>query len=147
MVKEKYGCSGCCIVECWHSFGPFSEIVNRHYDIFYVTSGWRSTFHKVNGPFTKRTSCDDRMEGSERSSRLGGEMLAMGTMFEYFNAITEERRPKIPSTHDFLGGGEAGEVATTSAAMTGIEDLFGFSVCEATTKDTIYSTTIKVIAD
>ena len=123
MVKEKEGCGGCRIVECWHSFGPFSEIVNCHDDIFVVTNRWRSTFHKVNGPFTKRTSYDDRMDGSGRSSCLGGEMLAIGTVFDGFNAITEERRPKIPSAHDFLGGGEAGEVATTSTAMTGIEDL------------------------
>ena len=74
-------------------------------------------------------------------------MLAIGTVFDCFNAITEERRPKIPSTHDFLGGGEAEEVATTSAAMTDIEDLLGFSACEATKKDSIYSATIKVIAD
>ena len=87
------------------------------------------------------------MERSGRSSCLGGEVLAIGTVFDCFNAITEERRPKISSTHDFLGGGETGEVATTSAAMTGIEDLLGFSVCEATLKDNIYSTTTKVIAD
>ena len=78
------------------------------------------TFHKVNGPFAKRASCDDMMEGSGRSSRLGGKMLAIGIVFDRFNAITEERRPKIPSTHDFLGSGEAGEVATTRATMTGI---------------------------
>ena len=87
------------------------------------------------------------MEGSGRSSRLGGEMLAIGTVFDCFNVITDERRPKIPSVHDFLGGGEVGEVATTSTAMTGIEDLLGFSMCEATTKDSIDSTTIKVVAD
>ena len=147
MVKEKEGCGGCRIIECWHSFGPFSEIVNFHDDIFVVTSRRRSTFHKVNGPFTKRISCDDRMEGSGRSSRLGGEMLAIGTVFDYFNAITKERRPKISSTYDFLGGGETGEVATTSTTMIGIEDLLGFGVCEATTKDSIYSTTIKVVSD
>ena len=76
--------------------------------------------HKVDGPFTEGTSCDDRMEGRGRISRLRGEMLEIGTVFDYFNAITEERRLKIPNTHDFLGGGEAGEVATTSATMTGI---------------------------
>ena len=129
MVKEKEGYSGCCIVKRWHSFGPFSEIVNRHDDIFVVTSRWRSKFHKVDGSFTKRTSCDNMMERRGRSSHLGGEILAIGTVFDCFNAITEERRPKKPSPHDFLGGSEAGEVATTSTAMTGIEDLLGFSVC------------------
>ena len=147
MVKEKQGCSGCCIVERRHRFGPFSEVFNRHDDMFVVTSIWRSKFHKVDGPFTKWTGGDDRMERSGRSSRLGGEMLAIGTVFDCFNAITEERRPKIASTHDFLGGGEAREVATTSTAMTGIEDFLGFSVCEATMKDSIYSATIKVIAN
>ena len=147
MVKGKEGCSGCCIVECWHSFGPFSEIVNHHDYIFVVTSRWRLTFHKVNGPFAKRASCDDRMEGSGRSSRLGGEMLAIGTVFDCFNAIIEERRPKIPNAHDFLGSSRTEEVATTSTAMIGIEDLFFFSVCETTTKDIIYTATIKVVID
>ena len=120
MVKEKEGCSGCRIVKHWHIFRLFSEIFNRHDDIFVVTSRWGSTFHKVDGPFAKRTGGDERMERSGRSSRLGGEMLAIRTVFDCYNAITEERRQKIPSTHDFLGGGEAGEVATTSATMIGI---------------------------
>ena len=108
VVKEKEGCGGCRIVECWHRFGPFSEIVNRHDDIFMVTSRWRSTFHEVDGPLTKRINCDEGMEGSGGSSCLRGEMLEIGTVFEGFNAIAEERRPKIPSAHDFLGGGEIG---------------------------------------
>ena len=97
MVKEKEGCSGCRIVEHRHSFSPFSEIVNRYDDIFVVTSRWWSTFHKVDDPFTKRTSCDDRVERRGRSSRLGGEMLAIGTVFDYFNAITEEEGQKYPA--------------------------------------------------
>lgn len=72
MVKEKEGSGGCCIVECWHSFDPFCEIVNHHDDIYVVTNRWRSTFHDVNGPFTERTSCDDGMEGSGGSSCLRG---------------------------------------------------------------------------
>ena len=112
-----------------------------------VTSGWRATLHKVDGPFTKGTSCDDRMEGSWGSSRLRGEMLAIGTVFDCFNAIAEERRPKIPSAHNFLGSSTTREVVATSTVMTDIEDLLGFSVCEAMTKDSIYAATIKVIAD
>ena len=68
-------------------------------------------------------------------------------MFDCLNAITEEGRPKIPSVHDFLGSSKTGEVATTSAAMAGIEDLFSFSVCETTTKDSINPATIEVVAD
>ena len=101
MVKEKEGCGRDHVVECWHSLSPFCEIVNRHDDIFVVTNGWRSTLHKVDGPFTKGTSCDDRMEGSWRSSRLRGEMLAIGTVFDCFNAINEQKRKKIPSAHEF----------------------------------------------
>ena len=74
-------------------------------------------------------------------------MLAIGTVFDCLNAITEEGRPKIPSAHDFLGSSKTGEVATASAAMAGIEDLFSFSVCETTTKDNIYTTTIEVVTD
>ena len=122
MVKEKEGGSGCRILECRHSFSPFGEIINCLDDVFVVTSGGRATFHKVNGPFPKRASCDDRMEGSGRSSRLGGEMLAIGTVFDYFNAITEERRPKIPGAHDFLGGGKAGKVAPTSIAWQALRN-------------------------
>ena len=120
MVKEKEGCGSCSVVKCWHSLDPFCEIVDRHDDIFMVTSGWRATLHKFDGPFTKGTSCDDRMEGSRGSSRLRGKMLVIGTVFDCLNAITEEGRPKIPSAHDFLGGSNTGEVATTSAAMAGI---------------------------
>ena len=135
MVKEKEGGGSSRIVKCGHSLDPFGEIVNRHNDILMVTSGWRSTLHKVDGPFTKGTSCDDRMEGSLGSSCLRGKMLAIGTVFNCLNAITEEGRPKIPSAHDFLGSSETREVATASTAMVGIEDLFSFSVCETTTKD------------
>ena len=87
------------------------------------------------------------MEGSWGSSRLRGEMLAIGTVFDCLNAITKERRPKIPSTHDFLGSSKTGEVATASAAMAGIKDLFSFSVCDTTTKDSINPATVEVIAD
>ena len=87
------------------------------------------------------------MERSWGSSRLRGEMLAIGTVFDCLNAITKERRPKIPSAHDFLGSSKTGEVATASAAMAGIKDLFSFSVCEATTKDIINPATIEVVTD
>ena len=87
------------------------------------------------------------MEGSWWSSRLRGEMLAIGTVFDCLNAITKERRPKIPSAHEFLGSDKTRDVDITSTAMTGIEDLFYFSVCETTTKDSINPVTIEVIAD
>ena len=147
VVKEKEGCGSCRVVKCWHSLGPFCEIVDRHNDIFMVTNGWRATLHKVDGPFTKGTSCDNRMEGSWGSLRLRGEMLAIGTVFDCLNAITEEGRPKIPSAHDFLGSRKTGEMATASATMAGIEDLFNFSMPETTTKDSIYTATIKVVTD
>ena len=73
--------------------------------------------------------------------------MAIGTVFDCFNAITEEGRPEIPSAHDFLGSSKTGEMATTSAAMAGIEDLFSFSVRETTTKDVIYTVTIEVVTD
>ena len=147
MVKEKEGCGSCRVVKCWHGLDPFCEIVDRHDDIFMITSGWRATLHKVDGPFTKGTSGNDRMEGSWWSSRLRGEMLATGTVFDCLDAIIEEGRPKIPDAHYFLGSSKTGEVATTSAAMAGIKDLFSFSVCEATTKDRIDPATIKVVTD
>ena len=87
------------------------------------------------------------MEGSWGSSRLRGEMLAIGTVFDCFNAITEEGRPEIPSAHDFLGSSKTREVATVSAAMAGIVDFFSFSLCETTTKDSIYTATIEVVTD
>ena len=74
-------------------------------------------------------------------------MLAIGTVFDCFNAITEEGRPEIPSAHDFLGSSKTREVSTASTAMAGIEDLFSFSVRETMTKDSIYTTTIKVVTD
>ena len=87
------------------------------------------------------------MDGSWWSSRLRGEMLAIGTVFDCLNAISKEGRPKIPSAYDFMGSSETEEVATASAAMAGIKDLFSFSVCEATTKDGVNPTTIEVVAD
>lgn len=87
------------------------------------------------------------MEGSWGSSQLRGKMLAIGTVFDCFNAITEEGRPEIPSAHEFLSSSKTGEVATASATMAGIEDLFSFSVHETTTKDSIYTVTIEVITD
>ena len=74
-------------------------------------------------------------------------MLATGTVFDCLNAITEERRQNIPSAHDFLGSSKTGEVATASAAMAGIKDLFSFSVCETTMKDSIYTVTIEFVTD
>ena len=56
MVKEKEGRGSCRVVECWHGLGQFGEIVDRHDDILVVTSGWRATLHKVNGPFTEGAS-------------------------------------------------------------------------------------------
>ena len=53
MVKEKEGRGSCHVVESWHGLGPFGEIVDRHDDILMVTSGWRATLHKVDGPFTE----------------------------------------------------------------------------------------------
>ena len=87
------------------------------------------------------------MEGSWGSSRLRGEMLAIGTVFDYLNAINEEGRPKKPSAHEFLGSSKTGEVATASAAMAGIEDLFSFSVRETMTNDNIYTVMIEVVTD
>ena len=87
------------------------------------------------------------MEGRWGSSRLRGEMLAIGIVFDCLNAITEEGRPKIPSAHEFLGGSKTGEVATASTTMAGIEDLFSFNVCETTMKDSIYTVMIKVVTD
>ena len=87
------------------------------------------------------------MEGSQRGSCLRGKMLAIGTVFDCFNVIIEERRPKIPNAHDFLGSGKTRGVATTSAAMAGIEDLLSFSMCETMTKDSIYVAMIEVITD
>ena len=147
MVKEKEGYGRCCVVERWHGLSPFGEMVNHYDDILMVTSGWGLTLHKFDGPFIEGTNCDNGMEGSRRSSRLRGEMLEIGTVFDLFNTITEERRPKIPSTHDFLGGGEAREVATTSAAMAGIEDLLSFSMCEAMKKDSINTMMIEIVTD
>ena len=46
-----------------------------------------------------------------------------------------------------MGSSETGEVATASAAMAGIKDLFSFSVCEATTKDRINPATIEVVTN
>ena len=112
-----------------------------------VTNGWRSTLHKVDGPFIEGTSGDDWMEGSWGSSCLRGEMLAIGTVFDCLNAITKERRPKIPSAHEFLGSSKTREVTTASATMAGIKDLFIFSVCETTMKDSINPAMIEVIAD
>ena len=68
-------------------------------------------------------------------------------MFDCLNEITKERRPKIPSAHKFLGSSKTKEVATASAAMAGIEDLFSFIVCETTMKDSIYTATIEVVTD
>ena len=73
--------------------------------------------------------------------------MAIGTVFDCLNAITEEGRPKIPSAHDFLGSSKTGEVATASSAMAGIKDLFSFSMCETTTKDSINPATIEVVTD
>ena len=85
-----------------------------------VINGWWSTLHKVNNPFIERTNSDDEMEESWWGSCFWGKMLAIGVVFDCLNAITEERRPKVTSTHDFLGSGHTGEVTTISAIVISI---------------------------
>jgi hypothetical protein len=62
VVKEKTRCCVSGIVESMHSFGPFGEVVNGDNDVLVtIAGGWISS-HKVDAPFAKRVSYNDRVE-------------------------------------------------------------------------------------
>jgi hypothetical protein len=70
MVKEESGCGVCHVVECWHSFNPFGEVVNDDYYVFMPIVGWGVASHEINTPFAKGACRDDWMEGSGWCSRF-----------------------------------------------------------------------------
>jgi hypothetical protein len=64
MVEEEAGAVFFHIIECWHGFHPFSEVVNNDYDIFVPIARWGIASHEINTPFAKGTYHNDWMEGS-----------------------------------------------------------------------------------
>jgi len=68
-------------------------------------------------------------------------------MFEFLNATTKGRIPKITDADDFMGNDHSGEMTTTSATMVGIKHFFIFNMGETTTKDNYDTSTINIVTD
>jgi hypothetical protein len=62
VVKEKTCCSVSGVVESGHSFDPFGEVIDGDKNVFVTISRGGITSHKVDSPFAKRASCNDRVE-------------------------------------------------------------------------------------
>ena len=71
MVKEKESCSSCGVIERWHGFNPFGEIVNGHDTIFMVIIIWVE--HSINliGHLQKGPVVMTRWRGAGGAHALG----------------------------------------------------------------------------
>ena len=70
MVEEKVSDSHGRAVEGGHGFIPLCEIVNYDDDVVMTSCRCWFAFHKIDGPFEKGDSFDDRVEGCHRCSHF-----------------------------------------------------------------------------
>jgi hypothetical protein len=89
MVKEEAGCGVYCVVEHWHGFYPFGEVVNGDYDVFMPISIWGVASHEINTTFSKGACHDEWMEGSEWCSRFMCIKLTFFTMLDDMDVVIE----------------------------------------------------------
>jgi hypothetical protein len=45
MVEEEAGCGVICVIEHWHSFSPFGEVVDCDYNLLTPIVGWGVASH------------------------------------------------------------------------------------------------------
>ena len=115
VVKEKTRCSVSGVVEGGHSFGPFGEVIDSDNNVFATIAGGGITGHKVDAPFAKRASCNDRVAKGGGGSGFVGIELTLLTSFHGMNAIMKQVRPKVTSSDNILSSGYTRQMAPTCA--------------------------------
>jgi hypothetical protein len=75
------------------------------------------TSHKVDAPFTKRASSNDRVKKSGGSSGFVGIELTLLTSFHGMNAIMKQGRPKVTGSDNLLSSGYTRKMAPTCATV------------------------------
>ena len=117
VVEEKthYCVSG--VVEGGHRFSPFGEVIDRDNNVFVTIAGGGITSHKVDAPFTKGASHNDRVKKSGGSSSFVGIELTFLTSFHDMNAIVEQGRPKVTGSDNNLSSGYTRKMAPTCDAV------------------------------
>jgi len=118
MVKEEVIHNLCLVVECWHGFIPFGEVVNEDYDVFMPIVGWRVASHEINTPFSKGACLDDCMKRSMWYSIFICIKLTFVTIIDAMNAFIKQRGPKVTNSNHFLCSGHVEEVTSTCASVT-----------------------------
>jgi hypothetical protein len=113
VVKEKTRCSVSGVVESGYSFSPFGEVINGDNNVFLTIDGGGITSHKVDAPFTKRASSNDRVKKSGGSSGFVGIELTLLTSFHGMNAIMKQGRPKVIGSNNPLSRGYTRKMAPT----------------------------------
>jgi hypothetical protein len=109
------------VVESWHGFNPFHEIIKNHNDVLVTSRIRRVTFHEINGPFVERACGDDRVQWGWRVPHPRGLKFFVNVMLNYLNAICEYLvSPIISYACDLLGSDHIRKMATTSIAMEDI---------------------------
>ena len=88
--------------------------------------------HEVYALFHKRANCYDRMELTWMGVLLGGKNLTWRAFLDHFNAIFQNRGPKVSCAQSFMGSSQPREMNTTSSSMEIIQDDFIFLMCETT---------------
>ena len=111
VVEEKMCCSVSGVVESGHGFSPFGEVIDSDNNVFVTIVGGGITSHKVDAPFTKRASSNDRVKKSGGSSGFVGIELTLLTSFHGMNAIMKQGRPKVTSPDNLLRGGDTEKMA------------------------------------
>jgi hypothetical protein len=117
MVKEKTRCSVSGVVESWHIFCPFGEVINGDNDVFVTISRGGITSHKVDAPFAKRAGCNDRVKKSGGSSGFVGVELTLLTSFHGMNAIMKQGRPKVTGSDNLLSSEHTRKMAPTCVVV------------------------------
>ena len=117
MVKEKTRCSVSGVVESGHSFDPFGEVINDDNNVFVTIAGGGIIGHKVNAPFTKGASHNDRVKKSGGSMDFVGIELTLLTMSHGMNAAMKQGRPKVTSSDNLLSSEDAQKMPPTCVVV------------------------------
>jgi hypothetical protein len=107
VVEEKMRCGVSGIVKGGHGFHPFGEVIDSDNNIFVTIAGGGITGHKVNAPFAKGASSNDRVKKSGGSAGFVGVELTLLTTSHGMNAVMKQGRPKVTGSDNFLSGGDA----------------------------------------
>jgi hypothetical protein len=107
VVEEKMRCSVSGIVEGGHGFYPFGEVIDSNNNVFVTIAGGGITGHKVNAPFAKGASSNDRVKKSGGSMGFVGVELTLLTTSHGMNAVTKQGRQKVTGSDNLLSCGDA----------------------------------------